>query len=464
MMKKLFSIKEKTTIYFPFFGHKKSILLLSLLVGLQACGGGGSDSDSTPTTPKSYAFSLTSTLSNKCGEKLPFVDVELFLQGEDWSVTEKYIPDENGVFSFTTENETINYTLVAKSQKGDEAEGYQLTSFYQARTTTPAIYPAEHKALSDNLDFNSNCECITKNISVDHATISNIDDGVTSSANFLDVTFTDSRNTVFNGVEVCRVAASSWPLHSFSLVGKDNNEEVIGRSVFIDEVFGNETWQVSAFESSTTESLEDNHQTFVTEQLINGNRHFITDVKESDTSIQVFKAHDHVDVFRSEAQNIFEERPNLNDYLRTSSKQIITSEVYTDSLRVEAENMKPDAFKDDQSRNELAIKSDGSYDFTSLADFPMAIVTIDFQSISPTTNSPLPVSWITYGPIEGIVPIKVKLPGYEHLINDNTHFRIDNEVIQSASSNNYSDYVSYYQNNVDMMFKNNLKSYQIITD
>lgn len=461
MMKKLLSIKEQTTIYFPFFEHKKSILLLSLLVGLQACGGGGSDSDPTPTIPKSYAFTLTSTLSNKCGEKLPFVDVELFLQGEDWSTIEQYAPDENGVFSFTTENETINYTLVAKSQKVGKAEGYQLTSFYQARTTTPAIYQAQLNELIDN----SNCECVTKNVSVDHATISNIDvDDVTSSANFLDVTFTDSRNTVFNGVEVCRISGGNWPLHSFSLVGEDNNEEIIGRSVFIDEIFGNEIWQASAFESSTTESLEDNHQAFVTEQLINGNRHFTTDVKESDIRIQIFKAHDHVDVFRSEAQNVFEERPNLNDYLRTSSKQIITSEVYTDSLRVEAEDMKPVAFKDDQSRNELAIRSDGSYDFTSLADFPMAIVTIDFQSISPSTNSSMPVSWITYGPIEGIVPIKVTLPGYEHLINDDTHFRIDNEVIQSASSNNYSDYVSYFQNNADMMFKNNLKSYQIITD
>jgi len=461
MMKKLFSINKQTTISFSFLKHKKSILLLALFVGLQACGGGGngSSANSTPPIPKSYTFSLTSTLTNKCGEKLPFVDVELFLQGEDWSTIEKYTPNENGVFSFTTENETINYTLVAKSQKDDKAEGYQLTSFYQARTTTPAIYQAQHDELINSL----NCECITKNISVDHATITNIDK-ITSSASFLDVTFTDSRNTVFNDVEVCRVAGSNWPLHSFSLVGEDNNDEVIGRSVFIDEIFGNETWQVSAFESSTTESLEDNHQAFSFEQLILGNRHFVMDVKEGDSRLQVFKSHDIVDLFRSEAQNIFEERPNLNDYLRTSSKQIITSEVYSDSLLVEAEPSVPDAFKDDQSRNELAIKSDGSYDFTSLADFPMAIITIEFQSISSTTNSPISVSWITYGPIEGIVPIKATLPGYEYLINEQTHFRIDNEVIKSASSNNYNDYVSFYQNNSDMTFKGNLKSYQIITD
>ena len=188
------------------------------------------------------------------------------------------------------------------------------------------------------------------------------------------------------------------------------------------------------------------------------------DVEESDTSIQIFRSHDIVDLFRSEAQNIFEERPNLNDYLRTSSKQLITSEVYTTSLLVEAESSVPDAFKDDQSRNELAIKSDGSYDFTSLADFPMAIVKIDFQSINPDTNSIMPVSWITYGPIEGIVPIKATLPGYEYLIDEQTHFRIDNEVIQTASSNTYNDYISFYQNNLDMAFKANLKSYQIITD
>ncbi len=460
MMNKLSSIKKHTKLSVSCLDHKKSVLLLSLLISLQGCGGGGgSESGSTPTTPKNYAFSLTSTLTNKCGEKLPFVDVELFLQNENWSTIEKYHPDESGVFSFSTENETINYTLVAKSQKGDKAEGVQLTSFYQARTTTPATYQAQH----DEIINNSNCECITKNVSVEHATITNINE-VTSSASFLDVTFTDSRNTTFNNVEVCRITGSNWPQHSFSLVGKDNNEEVIGRGVFIEEIFGNETWQVSAFESSTTESLKDTHQAFSNEQRINGNRHFMIDVQESDTSIQIFRSHDIVDVFRSEAQNIFEERPNLNDYLRTSSKQIITSEVYTASLLVEAESRVPDAFKDDQSRNELAIKSDGSYDFTSLADFPMAIVKIDFQSINPDTNSIMPISWITYGPIEGNVPIKATLPGYEYLIDEQTHFRIDNEVIQSASSNTYNDYISFYQNNLDMAFKANLKSYQIITD
>jgi hypothetical protein len=431
-----------------------------LLFSLQGCGGSGAgESSSTPTIPKSYAFSLSSSLTNKCGEKLPFVDVELFHQNEDWSMVEKYSPNANGVFSFTSETETINYTLVAKNQKGDKTPGYQLTSFYQARTSTPAVYQAQN----DEMINNSNCECMTKNVSVAHATITNINE-ITSSAPFVDVTFTDNRNTTFNDVEVCRITGDNWPLHSFSLVGEDNNQEIIGRSVFIDEIFGNETWQVSAFESSTTESLENNHQAFSYEQRINDNSHFMTNVKESDTSIQIFRSHDFVDFFRSEAQNIYEERPNLNDYLRTSSKQIITSEVYTASLLVEAEPRVPDAFKDDQSRNELAIKSDGSYDFTSLADFPMAIVKIDFQSINPTTNNIMPVSWITYGPIEGLVPIKTTLQGYEYLIDEQTHFRIDNEVIQSASSNTYNDYISFYQNYLDTAFKGNLKSYQIITD
>ncbi|NQZ22886.1 MAG: hypothetical protein HRT53_12625 [Colwellia sp.] len=459
MMKKLFSINKHATISFSCLEHKKSVLLLSMLVSLQGCGGGSSGSDPTPTTPKSYAFSLTSTLTNKCGEQLPFVDVELFLQAEDWSTIEKYTPNENGVFSFTTENENINYTLAAKNQKGNKAEGYQLISFYQARTTTPAIYQAQHDEIIDN----TNCECIIKNVSLEHATISNINE-VTSSAPFVDVTFIDNRNSTYNNVEICRIAGSNWPLHSFSLVGEDNNNEVIGRGVFIEEDFGNETWQAFASEFSTMEYLEDNHQAFSHEQTIKGRRHFKIDVAASDTSIQIFRSHDIVELFRSSAQNIFEERPNLNDYLRTSSKQVITSEVYTTSLKVAAETRVPDAFKDDQSRNELAIKSDGSYNFTSLADFPMAIVKIDFQAINPTTNSIMPVSWITYGPIAGVVPIKATLLGYEHLIDEQSHFRIDNEVIQSASSNTYNDYISFYQNNFDMTFEANLNSYQIITD
>jgi hypothetical protein len=74
------------------------------------------------------------------------------------------------------------------------------------------------------------------------------------------------------------------------------------------------------------------------------------------------------------------------------------------------------------------------------------------------------VTWVTYGPIEGVVPIKVTLPGYESLINDQTHFRIDSEVIQSVSSNTYLDYVSYFQKYVDTGFESNLRSYQIIVD
>jgi hypothetical protein len=459
MLKKLLQIKETSTI-FTLMKNKGAFLLLPIFAGITACGGGGgSNSSTTPTVPKNYAFSLTSTLTNNCGEKLPFVDVELFIQNNDWTVVEKLQPNDSGTFNFTSENELINYTLVAKNQPEGKTEGLDIVSFYQVKASTPATYQAQHASKVDD----ANCECITRNVSLEHVTITNINQ-VTSSASFSDVSFIDSRNTTFNDVKVCHISGGGWPVHSFSIVGEDNNNEVIGRGVFIEEKFGNETWEVFAPEFSTTKFLENNHQAFSNEQQINGVRHFSIDVKESDSSVQMFISHDIVDIFRSEAEYIFEERPNLNEYLKTSSKQIITSEMYGDSLNVEAESLVPDAFKDDKSMNEIAIKSDGSYDFTSLADFPMAIVTIDFQSFSPTTNSPMLVRWTTYGPIEGVVPIKVTLPGYEYLINAQTHFRIDSEVIQSVSSNAYLDYVSYFQNYVDKAFESNLKSYQIIID
>jgi hypothetical protein len=459
MLKQLFQLKNTPNASL-WQQHKKTMLLCSLIGSLQACGGGGGNSSvTTPTIPKSYEFSLTSTLTNKCGEKLPFVDVELFIQNSKWDVVEKLQPNANGVFSFTSDSELINYTLAAKTQQSGKVEGLELVSFHQVKATTAAVYQAQHSEIIDN----TNCECVTKNVSLQHATITNINQE-TSSASYSDVTFIDSRNTIFNDVEVCRITGSNWPLHSFSIVGKDNNNDVIGSGAFIEEVFGNDIWEVSAFESSTTEFLKDNHQAFSNEQLINGNSHFFTDVKESDTSVQIFRKHDNVDLFRSEAEYTFEERPNLNEYLRTSSKQIITSEIYQDSLLVEAEIIVPEAFKDDKSMNVIAIKSDGSYDFTTLADFPMAIITIDFQSVNPATNTQMLVNWVTYGPIEGLVPIKVTFPGYESLISDQTHFRIDSEVIQSVSSNTYGDYVSYFQNHVNTSFENNLKSYQIIVD
>lgn len=459
MLNKLLKINKPSTTSL-FFNHKKILLLLPVLSVLTACGGGsGGGGGTIPTVPKTYAFSLSSILVNKCGEKLPFVDVELFIQNSDWSVVEKLQPDENGLFNYVSDKELINYTLVAKTQKQDEIQGLDFVSFHQVKATTPAIYQAQHTEIIDN----TNCECVTKNVAIEHATITNINQE-TSSANFSGVTFVDNRNTIFNDVEVCRITGGAWPLHSFSIVGEDNNNEVIGRGVFIEEVFGNEVWKVSAFESSSTEFLADNHQAFSNEQQINGNRHFAIDVEESDKSVQIFRSHDIVDRFRSEAVYIFEERPNLNEYLRTSSKQIISSEIYGDSLKVEAESRVPDAFKDDKSMNEIAIKSDGSYNFTPLADFPMAIVKIDFQSMSPTATNQIPVTWVTYGPIQGVVPIKVTLAGYESLVNDQTHFRIDSEVIQSVSSNTYLDYVSYFQNHADITFESNLKSYQIIID
>ena len=131
MLKK--SLKLKTTPNTSLWQqHKKTLLLLSLFGSIQACGGGGGDSSATtPTIPKSYAFSLTSTLTNKCGEKLPYVDVELFIQNSDWSVIEKLQPDASGVFSFTSDSELINYTIAAKTRQIGKAEGLDFVSFNQ---------------------------------------------------------------------------------------------------------------------------------------------------------------------------------------------------------------------------------------------------------------------------------------------------------------------------------------------
>ena len=195
--------------------HKKALLLLSLFGSLQACGGGGGDSAATtPTVPKSYAFSLTSTLTNKCGEKLPFVDVELFIQNSDWSVVEILQPDASGIFSFSGDSELINYTIAAKTQQTGKAEGLDFVSFHQVKATTAAIYQAQHAAKIDN----TNCECVTKNVEVSHAPISDIAK-VNSSAHFTDTEIINSQNTHFNNVEACRIVDGSWPTHSFSIVG-----------------------------------------------------------------------------------------------------------------------------------------------------------------------------------------------------------------------------------------------------
>jgi hypothetical protein len=443
--------------------HKKTLLLLSLLGSVQACGGGGGDSSSTtPTIPISYAFSLTSTLTNKCGETLPFVDVELFIQNSDWSVVDKLQPDASGVFSFSSDSELINYTIAAKTQQTGKAEGLDFVSFNQVKATTAAIYQAQHTEQIDN----SNCECVTKNVEVTHAPISNITK-VTSSANFTDTEILNSQSTHFVNVEACRIVDGSWPTHSFSIVGIGNNSNVLGAAGFIVDFSqtamnnnNEEVWELAAFDGIEEISLNNGHQAFTTHQSFLGLEHFSINVAEDDNTVDLFNSHVNVSEadYQSNAEVVFTEVDSAFGSIKISSQHQVISSVSSTSFAVEAAENKPNV--DDVFFSE--IESDWSYDYSDVADYPMAIIAVNYQAFEPIANTPMPVTWKSYGEITGQLPVTTALEGYGDIINDETLILGTNTIlIQSQNTNNYADYLLYYQNASNSTFVNDIKSYHI---
>ncbi len=443
--------------------HKKALLLLSLFGSLQACGGGGGDSAATtPTVPKSYAFSLTSTLTNKCGEKLPFVDVELFIQNSDWSVVEILQPDASGIFSFSGDSELINYTIAAKTQQTGKAEGLDFVSFHQVKATTAAIYQAQHAAKIDN----TNCECVTKNVEVSHAPISDIAK-VNSSAHFTDTEIINSQNTHFNNVEACRIVDGSWPTHSFSIVGIGNNSNVLGAAGFIEDFSetvinddNEEVWELAAFDGIEEINLNNGHQAFTTHQSFLGLQHFAINVTEDDNMVDLFNSHVYVSEtdYQSNAEVVFTEVDSAFGSIKISSQHQVISAVSTTSFAVKASDVKPNV--DDVFFSE--IDSDWGYDYSDVADYPMAIIAVNYQGFDPITNTPMPVTWKSYGEITGKLPVTTALEGYDDIINDDTLILGTNTILlQSQSTNNYANYLLYYQNASNSTFVNDIKSYHI---
>ena len=462
MLKQLFKLKNTLNVSLS-QQHKKTLLLCALMASLQACGGGGGNSAvTTPTIPKSYEFSLTSTLTNKCGEKLPFVDVELFIQDSTWAVVEKLQPDANGVFSFSSDSELINYTLAAKTQQLGKAEGLDFVSFHQVKATTTAVYQAQHSEIIDN----ANCECVTKNVEVSHTPISDITK-VTSSANFTDTQMINSENTYFINVEACRIVDGSWPLHSFSIVGTGNNNNVQGAAGFISDFSqtslnndNEEVWELSAFATVEVIDLNNNHQAFSTHQSFSGQQHFAINIVESDNSINLFNSHAYVSEtdYQSNAEVIFSEVDSAFGSIKISSQHQVISSVSSISFAVEAAENKPNV--DDVFFSE--INSDWSYDYSDVADYPMAIIAVNYQAFEPIANTPMPVTWKSYGEITGQLPVTTVLEGYSDIINDDTLILGTNTIlIQSQNTNNYADYLLYYQNASNRTFANDIKSYNI---
>jgi hypothetical protein len=413
----------------------------------QGCGGSSSDTPEKPIEPIEYTFSLTAQLTNDCGVTSAFTDVELLLQDDTWQTIGTYKADESGLISFVTESEFINYTLVAKDQQGTEAQGLNVVSFYQANSAIPSHYQAQ---FDESLD-NTSCECVTQNLELSHRPFAMQTD-VTSSLPFDKWQVVNNSTTLFEAVKVCRIIDGNWPLHSFSVMGTDTNQKRIAAADFIYDFSANDqgVWSLSAVQVADNIELAASHQDFNTHQLIRSTKHLPAVVLKDDDSVLVFSTHDYISetYYYAKASVTFDESSSIFGSSIIKTHHQIISTIANTSFAVKANEQKPDI----DDRNFSEIKADGSYDYTAVVGFPMSVITFTFTTYDPTTKLLMPAKWTFYGPEKGLLAISAPLTGYENIINIDTDKKAtDIRLIQSLMTNNYQDYIKYYQvgNTVD---------------
>ena len=420
--------------------NNRYLLAFSLLSLLGGCGSSDSDEDKTPVEPVEQTFSLTSMLTNKCGDASAFTRVELLLQDDNWQLIARYLPDEDGVISFSTTDANINYTLVAENQQGDEQAGLDIVSFYQADSSVAAKYYGRYDQQLDN----GSCECVTQDVELRHRSFTTREQ-VASSLSFTGFEALDEQTTLYRDVEACRIIGEAWPVQSFMVLGTDNAGDAIGAADIHDNFDANEEqlWAFSAVEVADEIALDNDQQAISSAQIIQGGRHFPLTVDEEDTGLILFNSHLYSSeaLYASEANYVYQQTDTFfGTTLTEASHQKISSD-YAQSFEVEVSDNKPNV--DDENFSEL--NSDGSYDYSGAGNYPLAVITYVYAAYDTDTGL-FPVTWTSYGPDEGVLPSSVPLSGYEDIINGDTDVQLtDIELVRSMSSSDYPDYIRYYQ-------------------
>jgi hypothetical protein len=441
----------------PVFLPKVSLVSLALVCFLTSCGSGGSSNSTSPKEPVAMTFSLSSVLVNDCGVESPFIDIELLHQDSNWQTLEVYPSDENGVITFTTFDENINYTLVAKKQEGESVEGLNIESYHQAKTTTMSRYIARYDQKQDQ----SSCECLIKDVELSHKTMNSIT-SVTSSLAFESYDGVTSGKTQYNNVEICREIDGNWPLSSFAVVGTDVNNEAIGVASFSDDFDANTelVWTLSAFDDTQEVTLSSGHQAFISEQVIQGKSHFPLTVNEDQTSVLLFNSHDYTSeaLYRSQANVELAENSSFFGSILIASSHSKVSPDADVSFAVMASTVTPDI----DEVNFSEIKADGSYDYSAVSGYPMAIISFELTTYHPITGLPMPTTWSNYGPEKSLLAISAPLTGYENIVDIDTDRQVtDTVLLNSATSNGYQDYMLHFQARLADDFAHDLKQYHI---
>ncbi|MDN3652016.1 hypothetical protein QWY77_04445 [Thalassotalea ponticola] len=398
---------------------------------LSACGG-GDDATSSPESPFPSTFTLQAKLVNDCGIESGFNDIELLLQDKNWQVLSRHQPDQDGQFSVDVDSSHINYTLVAKHQSSD-IESLEVLSFYQVATAQSATYYATHQGLVDN----SSCLCQTSDIELNHPRIDS-DIRAHSSADFTNIDVLSQTRTRFNQVQTCKPHDQDWPVHSFSVQGKDNNGKPAGFSGF-----GNGLTDVDGFEIASSIQIANDNYPLTSQQIFDGRAHLLTSAPALQGEILVFDLHDYSEhaVYQGNSVYQFEDSTSIFGTVSVFSQHTVYSRDYNVALDVKPETR--------QANIDLArlteIKQDGFYDYSALNDYQMANFTFVYRAKNPQTQLDMPVQWRIFGPIEGQLPIVLGLAHYQDVISADTPIKETHvDLIRSRSRDDYQQYIDYF--------------------
>jgi len=405
---------------------------------LSACG--SSNSSTTSASQTSYPFELTATLNNSCGAKTPFSDIELLLQDDDWQVIERYQADVSGVISFTSSDEYINYTLVAGSQQGDEVSGLDIQSFYQANSAIASRYSATY----DSQISDESCECLSNNVVLTHRTLASVRD-VHSSLPYDAAVAIDSNTTQFTNVQACRETGDNWPVASFMVSGDSLSGQLVGAANFLTSFEESDGWALAAIEIPEEVSLVANEAlSFTSAQLFADAEHFNMAIAVADQSLLIFNSHDYVSTaqYKFIAQQTLGSSSTLFSESSLTSTQQILSSSFDDAYNADVEVTDVDI----DYINFSELSADGSFDYRSVNNHPMAIITFSY-SVLDDEGQYYPVTWTTYHEAQGSLASSVSLPDYPDIVNQTTTIIEATQVtlVRSDSSSRYQDYISFFQ-------------------
>ncbi|MGJ8690887.1 MAG: hypothetical protein ACSHW0_00250 [Thalassotalea sp.] len=426
--------------------------ILFLAISLQSCGGSSNGKEAK----EEFKFVLNAKLYNKCGVATDFTDYELYLQDENWKTLSQYQANSHGQVSFVITKEFINYTIVAKTQRGDDKESYAITSFAKVATRSKPTFRAQY----DKRMKNGSCQCNKQTLQLRHRPFT-LREQVLSSAPFDSWLALDERTTEFAGVEVCREQSNPWPLHSFAVLGQDHQQQSIGAAEFVTDfsATSDKIWQVSAIE------VLDSYQPITTSasnrtlsQFIAGNRHLTIAIAKDASGIELFKNHLYASEvsFSSTSKYTF---PAINSEFGAAKfehQHTVVSELVDEALMAAAN----ETLAELDVTQLLTITDDKRYNYSAVANYPMAIVELVLSNSADENSTD--ITWTFYGENKGVLPLAQSLAGYDNLIALKDVITINSvSLLKSDNNHGFQDYIDYVDNNDLSVLSNNLRRINI---